>query len=294
MSARDRLDEICSALIEAVTAGAVEVLTVKLAGDLDVRFKDAKELVTAADKQSDAAILAVFHRRLTAIDPDISFQLEESGITGTCDDKRAGADPIDGTTHFASGGHWYSVQAHYVEAGVPLVGVVFQPEVYLPLEESAQCLGRMAWAIRGRGAWVRRSEFVLGKFEFAEARALRKRSAPPTSALLSCVPLGTKMTAEEREQAILIYTSGIASVSTGTGCAGGNVMMTIFGGQHVYANFGAGEDLDLIPPQVIAEEAGMIVWGADRRPPVWRVRKQPFVVAPTEEIAERFFQAAGF
>jgi Inositol monophosphatase family len=104
----DRLDEICSALVEAVTAGAVEVLTVKLAGDLDVQFKDAKELVTAADKNSDAAILAVFHRRLTAIDPAISFQLEESGVIGTCEEKRAGADPIDGTTHFASGGHWYS------------------------------------------------------------------------------------------------------------------------------------------------------------------------------------------
>jgi hypothetical protein len=41
---------------------------------------------------------------------------------------------------------------------------------------------------------------------------------------------------------------------TGTGGAGGNVMMATLGGQHVYAN-GAGDDLDLIPPQVIAEEA---------------------------------------
>ena len=70
--------------------------------------------------------------------------------------------------------------------------------------------------------------------------------------------------------------------------------MTIFGGQHVYANFGAGEDLDLIPPQVNAEEAGMTVWGVDRRPPIWRVRKQPVVVAPSPEIAERFLETAGF
>jgi len=70
-------------------------------------------------------------------------------------------------------------------------------------------------------------------------------------------------------------------------------MMAIFGGQHVYANFGAGDDLDLIPPQVIALEAQMTVWGVDRRPPVWNMRKQPFIVAPNRDVAERFLQAAG-
>jgi 3'-phosphoadenosine 5'-phosphosulfate (PAPS) 3'-phosphatase len=293
MTACSDRDPICRALIDAVMAGAAEVLVVKQSGDLGARFKDATELVTAADERSDAAILAVFRERLAAIDPGISFQLEESGIAGTGDDKRAGADPLDGTSHFAAGGNLYSVQAHYVEQGVPLVGVVFQPEAYLPLDESEHCIGRIAWAIRGRGAWVRRTEFEHVAFRCSDARPLRKRPAMEPRALLACVPLSTKMTAEERARAIRIYASGITSVSTGTGCAGGNVMMTIFGGQHVYANFGAGEDLDLIPPQVIAEEAGMTVWGALRRPPVWRVRKQPFVVAPSPEIAERFFAAAG-
>jgi 3'-phosphoadenosine 5'-phosphosulfate (PAPS) 3'-phosphatase len=70
-------------------------------------------------------------------------------------------------------------------------------------------------------------------------------------------------------------------------------MLSIFGGQDVYANFGAGEDLDLIPPQVIAHEAGLTVWGLDRKLPVWHVAKQPFIVAPDAEIAERFLLAAG-
>ena len=87
--------------------------------------------------------------------------------------------------------------------------------------------------------------------------------------------------------------SGLIAASTGVGGAGGNVMITVFGGQHVYANFGAGEDLDLIPPQVIAEEAGLTVWGFNRRSPVWQVRKQPFIVASSPEIAEQFLQAAG-
>ncbi len=71
------------------------------------------------------------------------------------------------------------------------------------------------------------------------------------------------------------------------------MMLALFGGQHVYANLGAGEELDLAPPQVIAEEAGMTVWGTDRTPPRWTVRKQPCVFAPSDEIAEKFLQAAG-
>jgi 3'-phosphoadenosine 5'-phosphosulfate (PAPS) 3'-phosphatase len=66
---------------------------------------------------------------------------------------------LDGTKHFASsGGVAYSVQAHYVKDGVPLVGVVFQPEMYLPLSESVNRTGRLAYAIRGGGAHIRRSE----------------------------------------------------------------------------------------------------------------------------------------
>jgi hypothetical protein len=90
-----------------------------------------------------------------------------------------------------------------------------------------------------------------------------------------------------------VHRSGIIAAQTGTGGAGGNVMMIILGGQHVYANFGAGDDLDLIPPQVIATEVGLTVWGMDRKEPVWRTRKQPFVVAPSPEIADVFLRAAG-
>jgi 3'-phosphoadenosine 5'-phosphosulfate (PAPS) 3'-phosphatase len=286
------LEEILDVLTAAVTLGAVEVLAVKRAGAMVAEYKDARELVTTADKCSDAAILAVFRERMPRIDPAIAFELEESGIFGSLSNKKAGADPLDGTNHFAAGGNLYSIQAHYVEDGVPLVGVVFQPEVYLPLEETDECIGRMAFAIRGQGAFMRRSLFKGNAFGFAESRRLTRRVLPSTRTYVSCVPFSTKMTPAERERAKKIYDSGIISATTGTGGAGGNVMMTILGGQHVYANFGAGEDLDLIPPQVIAEEAGLTVWGIDRRSPVWKVKKQPFVVAPTPDIAEEFFKAA--
>lgn len=289
-----RLPDILAILTHAVTQGAVEVLTTRREGAVVADYKDAKELVTTADKRSDAAILAIFRAQLPVIDPEIVFQLEESGFSGFpgAGRKIAGADPLDGTNHFAAGGNLYSVQAHYVEDGVPQIGVVFQPEVYLPLSETEHCVGRIAYAVRGGGAFIRQSIFHGTAFEFGEARRLTQRVSPATRTYCACVPLSTKMTTEERERASLVHRSGIIAASTGTGGAGGNVMMAILGGQHVYANFGAGDDLDLIPPQVIAEEAGLTVWGVDRRSPVWNVRKQPFVVAPSAEIAEVFLRAA--
>jgi len=280
--------------VTAVLAGAREIVTARLAGKVEAYYKDDRELVTTADQKSDAAILAVFQSKLTKIDPAISFHLEESGQTGDRGAKIAGADPLDGTNHFAVGGASYSVMAHYVEDGIPQVGVVFQPEVYLPLAESENCIGRLVFAVRGEGALAQRSDFRKAKgFALTKPRRVRRRNAPQTKGFVACVPFGSKMDDEGRARAARVYASGIISATTGVGGAGGNVMLSIFGGQDVYANFGAGEDLDLIPPQVIAHEAGLTVWGIDRQTPVWHVRKQPFIVAPSPEIAERFLQAAG-
>lgn len=286
----DDLSRIRDILIEAVLAGAAQVLEVRRQGSFGERYKDATELVTDADQRSDDAILSVLRDRFP--DSSISFHLEESGVTGELGRNRVGADPLDGTSHFAAGGNLYSVQAHYIEDGVPLVGVVFQPEAYLPLGVADRPLGRLVSAARGRGALVRRTEFSGGGFELGEPRAVVRRRVVSRRSYVACVPITGKMTPEERERARRVHESGLVGSMTGTGGAGGNVMMAVFGGQDVYANFGAGEDLDLVPPQVVAEEAGLTVWGPDRRPPVWHVRKQPFIVAPDEETAERFLRAA--
>ncbi len=281
-------------LVTAVLSGAREIIAVRLSGKLQALYKDEKELVTTADQKSDAAILSIFQSRLTALDPAICFHLEESGVVGTPGAKIAGADPLDGTNHFAAGGASYSVMAHYVEDGIPLIGVIFQPEVYLPLAESENCIGRLVFAVRGEGALVQRSDYRRNKgFALTRPRRIRKNATPQTRGYVACVPFGSKMDDEGRERARRVYASGLIAATTGVGNAGGNVMLSIFGGQDVYANFAAGEDLDLIPPQVVALEAGLTVWGLDRKPPVWKVRKQPFIVAPSPEIAEKFLQAAG-
>lgn len=286
-------DEIHDILVEAVLAGAAEVLRVRRGGAIDARYKDATELVTEADHRSDAAILAVLTARFPSLDPDISFQLEESGVSGTLGPKRVGADPLDGTSHFAAGGNLYSVQAHYIEDGVPLVGVVFQPEIYLPLSVTDAPMGRLSSAIRGQGGVMRRTELAGDRFQIGAPQPIVKRPSSPRRSFIACVPITAKMSADERALARKVHDSGLIGGMTGTGGAGGNVMMTILGGQDVYINFGAGVDLDLAPPQVIAQEAGLTVWGPDRRPPVWHVRKQPFIVAQDDETAERFLTAAG-
>ena len=274
-------------------SGAAEVLRARREGDVEAMYKDAKELVTEADKRSDAAMSAVFAAGLRKLDPSLAFHLEESGATGDMSRHWVGADPLDGTNHFACGGTFYSVMAHYVREGVPLVGVVLQPEVYLPLNETERAVGRLVYAVREEGAFWERTEFTGDGFVRTAPRRLRKRDHPRTKSWVCSIPISTKMTAEERARAQRVLGSGLVSVTTGVGGAGANALLTIFGGQHAYANFGAGEDLDLIPPQVIAEEAGMTVWDLHRLPPIWKVRKQPFVVATEANMAEQLLQAAG-
>lgn len=293
MKSRANLPAILEVLQDAVLRGGAEVLKARQQQTVQASYKDARELVTTADRSSDAAILSVFHNRLPSIDPELSFQLEESGTHGSTGPKWVGADPIDGTNHFAAGGNLYSVQAHYVEDGIPLIGVIFQPEVYLPLSESETCIGRIVWAVRGGGAHVSRTEFRDGRLHRQSVRSLHKISTPETRTYVACVPMSTKMSADEAERARRVWESGIIAVTTGAGGAGANALMTIFGGQHVYANFGAGDDLDLIPPQVIAEEAGVTVWDRHRQSPVWHAKKQPVIFAPSPAIAESFLQAAG-
>jgi 3'-phosphoadenosine 5'-phosphosulfate (PAPS) 3'-phosphatase len=288
-----RLAKIRDALVSAILAGGAAIIETKRSGTTEAHLKKARELVTAADERSDAAILEVLVREFGEIDREVSFHLEESGIHGAGERKRVGADPLDGTNHFACGGNLYAVQAHYVEDGVPLVGVVLQPEVYLPMAECGSPMGRLVAAIRGRGATTRTTRYRGGAFRLSPEHPLRCAALPEPAAYVACVPYSVKMSEREREITRRVHESGLIAVTTGAGGAAANVMMVIFGGQHVYANFGAGLDLDLIPPQVIAIEAGLTVWGADRRPPVWNVRKQPFIVAPDPGTAEKFLQAAG-
>ena len=82
------------------------------------------DLVTEADKASEAEILAVLRRHL----PDHGILAEESGNIGDADSPVLWAiDPLDGTTNYAHQYPFYAVSIGLLIDGVPQVGVVFDP-----------------------------------------------------------------------------------------------------------------------------------------------------------------------
>lgn len=82
------------------------------------------DLVTEADKASEAAILNVLARHL----PSHAILAEESGKLGnTASEYLWVIDPLDGTTNYAHEYPFFAVSIGLLIAGVPQVGVIFDP-----------------------------------------------------------------------------------------------------------------------------------------------------------------------
>ncbi|MEO0458153.1 MAG: inositol monophosphatase family protein [Cyanobacteria bacterium P01_A01_bin.114] len=95
------------------------------------------DLVTEADKASEAAILEVMQRHLS----DHAILAEESGHSGDTDNPLLWAiDPLDGTTNYAHQYPFCAVSIGLLVEGVPTVGVVFDP-IHNDLYQAAQGLG---------------------------------------------------------------------------------------------------------------------------------------------------------
>lgn len=82
------------------------------------------DLVTAADKASEAVILEILRRHF----PSHSILAEESGQLGNTDSEYLWAiDPLDGTTNYAHQYPFFAASIGLLIAGVPQVGVIFDP-----------------------------------------------------------------------------------------------------------------------------------------------------------------------
>jgi len=82
------------------------------------------DLVTAADKASEAIILDILRRHL----PNHSILAEESGQLGAKDSEYLWAiDPLDGTTNYAHQYPFFAVSIGLLITGIPQVGVIFDP-----------------------------------------------------------------------------------------------------------------------------------------------------------------------
>lgn len=82
------------------------------------------DLVTIADKASEAVILESFRRHL----PNHAILSEESGELGNQNNKYLWAiDPLDGTTNFAHQYPAFAVSIGLLVDGIPQVGVIYDP-----------------------------------------------------------------------------------------------------------------------------------------------------------------------
>ena len=104
-----------------------------------VEHKGAIDLVTATDRRSEKAILAIIGRAF----PSHGILAEES-------DPRTGdaehlwvVDPLDGTTNFSRGFPYFCVSVALARAGRVIAAAVYQP-----------LLDELFTAIRGRGAFL--------------------------------------------------------------------------------------------------------------------------------------------
>lgn len=129
--------------LEAARAGAA-VVDEAFGRSVDPAFKTSNvDPVTATDKASDDAILAVLRSRR----PHDKILSEESGGADHDDGRVWIADPLDGTVNFVHGFPPVAVSVALWEDGRPLVGVVIDAT-----------RGEEFTAAAGQGAWLNGDE----------------------------------------------------------------------------------------------------------------------------------------
>ena len=90
----------------------------------DVRFKGTIDIVTEADRAAEDLIAA----RIRAMCPEHDLLCEEGSVGESSGSPyRWVVDPLDGTTNFAHGFPTFAVSIALEEAGVPILGVVYDP-----------------------------------------------------------------------------------------------------------------------------------------------------------------------
>ena len=90
----------------------------------EVEEKRPGDLVTIADKDSEAMVLSILQRHF----PDHGILAEESGVLGNTESRYLWAiDPLDGTTNYAHQYPFSSVSIALLIDGIPSVGAIYDP-----------------------------------------------------------------------------------------------------------------------------------------------------------------------
>lgn len=108
-----------------------------------VDVKPDRTPVTQADRESEAAILAV----VRSLFPDHGFLGEETGAHAGTAETRWIVDPLDGTKGFTRGGGFWGALVALEHRGDIVAGAMALP-----------ALAETYWAAKGLGAWMRSGE----------------------------------------------------------------------------------------------------------------------------------------
>jgi len=135
-----------AALEIAREAGAV--LREEVQHPPDIAYKGDYDLVTQADKRSEAVIVS----RLQQLFPQHAVTAEEGSGKETGSEFRWHVDPLDGTTNFAHGYPCFCVSVALARGNELLLGVVYNP-----------IFEEMFWASRGAGAFFNGKKIACSK-----------------------------------------------------------------------------------------------------------------------------------
>ena len=116
--------ELLEGAVAAAEAGAGRLAPWFRRAGLEAQWKGASDLVTRADRESEAAILGEIRRRF----PDHSVLAEEGGASGGEADYQWIVDPLDGTSNFFQGLPIYAVSVACRHRGELVAGVVLDPQ----------------------------------------------------------------------------------------------------------------------------------------------------------------------
>lgn len=145
-------------VIAAVYAAGAVIMQVYAQGQsVAVRAKTDQSPVTEADEQAEAVLMAA----LSALTPHIPVVAEEAAAAGNLPPVQDAfwlVDPLDGTREFLSRNGEFTVNVALIEAGEPVLGVVYAP-----------ALGRLFAGQRTLGAFVE---------EAGQRTPLRVRAVP--------------------------------------------------------------------------------------------------------------------
>lgn len=123
----------------AFEAGEITIRRKQTSADIQLQFKNEKDLVTAVDREVEEYLVGQIMERF----PDHGIYGEETGRANPEAEWQWIIDPIDGTTSFVHDQPFYSVSIGIEKNGELLMGCVRAP-----------VLNETYWAEKGKGAWL--------------------------------------------------------------------------------------------------------------------------------------------